>query len=104
MAGFYQQVRRSSGCPLKRAKVHQQADEKALKKEGRDTKGRMGGGDKKQERKTGAIVLGIVPARHMHSDSNIQMLNDGSPLTSFTSSLFLILLLSVPLCCSLKLQ
>lgn len=55
-----------SGCPLKRAKVHQQADEKPLKKEGRDTKGRMGGGDKKQERKTGAIVMWLVPARHMH--------------------------------------
>lgn len=53
-------------------------------KEGRDTEGRMGGGDKEQERKTGAMVMGNAQG----SDSNIQVWNDGSQSFSTSYPLF----------------
>lgn len=56
--------------------MDRQRRKKTFKKEGRDAEGRMGGGDKEQERMTGAIAMGdcVKGAHAQGSDSNIQLL------------------------------
>lgn len=91
LACFYQQegafIQNPHNAPLRRVKVHWQADETyRIRRKGGMLKGRMGGGEKQQERKMGAMVEVdcVMEAPAQGSDSNVQMLNDGSLKTLLT--------------------